>query len=84
MGHVLVNGKKVTIPSYLLKIGDTVEIKSKELKSVADAVKIQKSGKVHWVEVDESSLKGRLVSLPEVNELEVSVQPQLIVELYSK
>jgi small subunit ribosomal protein S4 len=84
LGHVLVNGKKVTIPSYRLRIGDTVEIKNKDLKSVAEAVKVQKSGKVHWVEVDESALKGRLLSLPEINELEVTVQPQLIVELYSK
>ncbi len=84
LGHILVNGKKVTIPSYLLRVGDTVEVKSKDLKSVAEAVRIQKSGKVHWVEVDESSLKGRLSSLPEVHDLEVPVQPQLIVELYSK
>lgn len=84
LGHILVNGKKVTIPSYLLRVGDTVEVKTKELKSVLEAVRIQKSGKVHWVEVDESSLKGNLSSLPEVQDLEVSVQPQLIVELYSK
>jgi len=84
LGHILVNGKKVTIPSYLLRIGDVVEVKSKELKSVIGAVKLQKSSNPHWIEIDNAALTGRLNALPEVQDLEIDVKPQLIVELYSK
>ena len=84
LGHVLVNGKKVTIPSYLLKVGDEVEIRSKELKSVVDSIKTAKCSNVHWIEINNDAVKGRLAALPEVTDLEIPVQPQLIVELYSK
>jgi len=84
LGHVLVNGRKVTIPSCLLRIGDTVEIKSKELKSVTNAVKLRKCPNSHWVETDNAALTGRLNALPEVRDLEIDVKPQLIIELYSK
>jgi small subunit ribosomal protein S4 len=84
LGHILVNGKKVTIPSCLLRIGDVVEVKTKELKSVAGAIKLQKCPNPHWLEVDNAALTGRLNALPEVQDLEIDVKPQLIVELYSK
>ena len=84
LGHILVNGKKVTIPSCILKIGDVIEVKAKELASVASAVKLQKSSNSHWLEVDNAALSGRLNNLPEVHDLEIDVKPQLIVELYSK
>ena len=84
LGHILVNGKKVTIPSCLLRIGDVVEVKTKELKSVVGAMKLQKCAHPHWIEIDTAVLSGRLNALPEVQDLEIDVKPQLIVELYSK
>ena len=84
LGHILVNGRKATIPSCLLRIGDVVEVKSKELQSVIGAVKLQKCANAHWLEVDNTKLSGRLNALPEVHDLEIDVKPQLIIELYSK
>jgi len=88
-GHVNVNGKRVTIPSYVLKINDEVELSTKAksfdfvVKSVEAAVnKVLPS----WIEVDNSALKVKIVSIPnrlEMN-LDIEVNEQLIVELYSK
>ena len=88
-GHVRVNGKPVNIPSYLVKPGDTVEIKesSKKLGVVKEALKeISKSGVYPWLSVDEDAVKGTFVSVPrgaDVTDL-VDIKEQLVVELYSK
>ncbi|MDR2733866.1 MAG: 30S ribosomal protein S4 [Spirochaetota bacterium] len=84
LGHILVNGRKETIPSRILRVGDTVEVKSRELASVANAIKLLKCSNSHWLEVDNAAFTGRLSSLPEVRDLEIDVKPQLIIELYSK
>lgn len=85
--HVLVNGKSVNIPSYLVKAGDTVEIKEKckssqRYKDILDAV----SGRVvpEWLEADAENLKGAVKNLPARAAIDVPVDEMLIVELYSK
>lgn len=85
--HFLVNGKKVNIPSYLIKIGDTVEVrgKSKEIKSIEDALEaVARRGIPQWIELEKNSLKGSVKSFPVREDLTMPIQEQLIVELYSK
>ncbi|HOT62593.1 MAG TPA: 30S ribosomal protein S4 [Treponemataceae bacterium] len=88
-GHVLVNGKPVNVPSYLVKAGDIVEIKeaSKKLAVVKDALKeVSKSGTAPWINLDADALKGTFVSVPrraDVTDL-ADIKEQLVVELYSK
>jgi len=85
-GHVFVNGKKITIASYLLREGDELSIKERTRKNfiVLDSLKQQKCSGVHWVEVDMDNVSGKLVGLPELQDMEVPMNMQLIVELYSK
>ena len=85
--HVLVNGKAVNIPSYLVKAGDTIEIKEKNkssqrYKDVLDAT----VGRVvpEWLEADSENLKGAVKNLPTREVIDVPVDEMLIVELYSK
>lgn len=85
--HVLVNGKAVNIPSYLVKAGDTIEIKEKNkssqrYKDVLDAT----AGRVvpEWLEADSENLKGAVKNLPTREVIDVPVDEMLIVELYSK
>ena len=85
--HVLVNGKQVNIPSYLIKAGDTVEIKEakksspryKEIVEVTDGRMVP-----DWLEVDQENLKGTVKELPAREAIDVPVDEMLIVELYSK
>ena len=85
--HVLVNGKCVNIPSYLVKAGDVIEIKEK-FKSSARYKEVfeQTSGRMipAWLEADQENLKGTVKSLPLREEIDVPVQELLVVELYSK
>lgn len=85
-GHVRVNGVKTRAASFIVRPGDQIEIsdKSKNLLLVKDSLKTQKSGPAHWVEVDMDKLNGKLVTLPEVQDMEIPMNLQLIVELYSK
>ncbi len=85
--HVLVNGKQVNIPSYLVKAGDTVEIKEKckssdRYKAIAEAT----GGRLvpEWLEADLENLKGLVKELPTRDMIDVPVNEMLIVELYSK
>ena len=86
-GHVLVNGKKVNIPSFQVKVGDVVAIreKSKEL-SLLESSRDFISGqtRVSWIEVAADSLSGKIVALPKREDVQLPVNEQLIVELYSK
>ena len=85
--HVLVNGKHVQIPSYLVSAGDTVEIreKSRELQRYKDIVEIT-AGRLtpEWMEVDLDALKGTIKQLPTREMIDVPVDEMAIVELYSK
>ena len=85
--HVLVNGKQVNIPSYLVKAGDTVEIKEKckssdRYKAIAEAT----GGRLvpEWLDADLENLKGLVKELPTRDMIDVPVNEMLIVELYSK
>ena len=85
--HVLVNGKQVNIPSYLIKAGDTIEIKenkkgSQRYKEILEAT----AGNMipDWLDVDSENLKGTVKELPARDAIDVPVDEMLIVELYSK
>ena len=85
--HVLVNGKQVNIPSYLIKAGDTIEIKEKNKGSqrYKDILEVTGGRMVpDWLEVDAENLKGAVKELPLREAIDVPVDEMLIVELYSK
>ena len=84
---VLVNGKQVNIPSYLVKAGDVIEIKEKKKSSqqFKDIIEVTGGRLVpEWLESDKENLKGRVVELPKREVIDVPVDEMLIVELYSK
>ena len=85
--HVLVNGKRVNIPSYLVKAGDVIEIreKSKSLTRYKDILEATNARLVpEWLEADRDALKGTVKQLPTREAIDVPVDEMLIVELYSK
>ena len=85
--HVLVNGKQVNIPSYLVKAGDTVEIKEAKKSSprYKEIVEVTGGRMVpDWLEVDQENLKGTVKELPAREAIDVPVDEMLIVELYTK
>ena len=85
--HVLVNGKRVNIPSYLVKAGDVIEIreKSKSLTRYKDILEATNGRLVpEWLEADRDALKGTVKQLPTREAIDVPVDEMLIVELYSK
>ena len=85
--HVLVNGKCVNIPSYLVKAGDQIEIreKSKGSERYKGILEVT-GGRVvpEWIDVDQENLKGTVKELPNREAIDVPVNEMLIVELYSK
>ncbi len=85
--HVLVNGKRVNIPSYLVKAGDVIEIreKSKSLQRYKDIVEVT-GGRLtpEWIESDLEALKGTVKSLPTREMIDAPVNETAIIELYSK
>jgi small subunit ribosomal protein S4 len=85
--HFTVNGKKVNIPSYLVKPGDVVALKNKsrsldKFKSIFDVT----GSKVvpQWLEFDDGNMTGKVISLPEREDVDAQISEHLIVELYSK
>ena len=86
-GHVLVDGKKVDIPSYLVKPGQKIEIKekSKSNPQVVRALELtNQTGMVDWVNVDKEKVFGIFTRIPAREEVVIPVEERLIVELYSK
>ena len=86
-GHFEVDGKRMNIPSYLVKIGENISVCEKSKKSVRfkEILDITGSKVVpKWLEVDQESLKGKVVALPARDDVDLQVQEHLIVELYSK
>lgn len=86
-GHFRVNGRRVTIPSVLLKAGDVVEVqpKSRELTEIAGALEGAKKRRVPaWLEIDAGNFKATVRTLPSKEEMAIPVQEQLVVALYSK
>ncbi|HTV09467.1 MAG TPA: 30S ribosomal protein S4 [Candidatus Aquilonibacter sp.] len=86
-GHVQVNGRKVNIPSFQCKVGDEVAIRqgSKEL-AILQSSKDFASGqnRVHWIDAQPDNLSGKIVALPKREDINMPINEQLIVELYSK
>ena len=85
--HILVNGKCVNIPSYLVKAGDVIEVKEKAKSSqrYKDALEVTAGRLVPaWLDVDQENLRGTVKELPTRDEIDVPVNEMLIVELYSK
>lgn len=85
--HFLVNGKRVNIPSYLVKAGDVIEVaeKAKSLQRYKDILEVT-SGRLapEWMDVDQEAMKGTIKALPSREMIDVPVDEMLIVELYSK
>ena len=85
--HILVNGKCVNIPSYLVKAGDVIEVKEKCKSSqrYKDVLEVTAGRMVPaWLDVDQENLRGTVKELPTRDEIDVPVNEMLIVELYSK
>jgi small subunit ribosomal protein S4 len=86
-GHVLVNGKKVNIPSYTVRAGDVVSVKepSRQLGRVQSAMEgAQRRGVPDWAEVDRDAFSGKIKILPTRSDVTMPINEKLIVELYSK
>ena len=86
-GHFQVNGKKVNIPSYLVKAGDVIAIKEKSLDSEKIKAVLEANGArpvPTWLEKDAAAKSGKVVNLPAREDIDTPVEESLIVELYSK
>jgi small subunit ribosomal protein S4 len=85
--HFLVNGKKVNIPSFLVKLGDRIEVKEKSRKNpcISDSLDaVVRRGVPQWLDLDKDQFKGMVNGFPVREDLTMPIQEQLIVELYSK
>ena len=84
--HIVVDGKVVNIPSFSVKPGQIVGVreKSKSLENITDALAGFNHSKYPWIEWDETSKSGKLLHLPEREDIPENIKEQLIVELYSK
>ena len=87
-GHIKVNGRRVNIPSFKVKVGDVVEIKeaSKQLPLVLEAVALAERDVPDYIEADHSKLSAKLTRIPGLGEVPypVMMEPHLVVELYSR
>jgi small subunit ribosomal protein S4 len=86
-GHVAVNGRKVNIPSFQVNVGDQIEVRENSKKlTVLEIAKDFASHQAppNWLEVDRDGYKGRVLALPKREDINLPVNEQLIVELYSK
>ena len=85
-GHVQVNGRKVNIPSFQVGIGDEIAIRegSKSLVMLETAKDFNVQTQVRWIEIDRENMKGKITALPKREDVNLPVNEQLIVELYSK
>lgn len=85
--HILVNGRKVNLPSYLAEVGSTIQVveKSRNLPIIRDALEAAaRRGCPPWLELNKEEAQGRMVMLPTREDLTMPIQEHLIVELYSK
>ena len=86
-GHLLVNGKKVNIPSYIVRAGDVVSVKesSRQMGRVLTAMEgVQRRGVPEWAELDRDNCSGKIRLLPTRSDVTMPINEKLIVELYSK
>jgi small subunit ribosomal protein S4 len=85
--HFLVNGKKVNIPSFEVKVGDCVEVRerSRSMQLIQDSMDaVVRRGVPQWLDLEKENLKGMVKNLPVREDLTMPMQEQLVVELYSK
>ena len=83
--HILVNGKCVNIPSYLVKVGDVITVKERSAKSPMFAsVKEARVIVPKWLEFNSSKLEGKVTALPTREDIDLTIAEHLIIELYSK
>jgi len=85
--HILVNGKRVNIPSYLVSAGDAIQIreKSKKMEAVHESMqKIKGEHPLPWLMLDKANLEGTVLHVPTRDEIGLDVNEQLVVEYYSK
>ena len=86
-GHFQINGRKVNIPSYVVREGDVIEArtKSKNLAVIRDGLKnLSRQGVPSWLEVDENEVKSKVLTVPNREDIQIPANEQLIVEFYSK
>jgi len=86
-GHFLVNGRKVDVPSYSVKVGEVVSVRptSQQAPAILHAIEeVKGRGIPEWLSFDANAMTGRVMSLPTREQINLPVQEQLIVELYSK
>lgn len=86
-GHLLVNGKTVTVPGALVKVGDVIEVceRSRKLAVIQEALEaVESRGIPDWLELDKEAFKGIVRSLPTKEQIVLPVNEQLVVELYSR
>jgi small subunit ribosomal protein S4 len=86
-GHISVNGRKVNIPSYQVAVGEEIAIReaSKKLPILEQAKEFAgHANPPNWIEIDRENFKGRITALPKREDIQLPVNEQLIVELYSK
>ena len=85
--HFLINGRKVNIPSYLVKVGDVVQVreKSRKVAVIQEAMEtVARRGLPEWLDLDKDNFAGSVKAFPTREDLTMPIQEQLIVELYSK
>jgi len=83
--HILVNGKKVNTPSFIVKEGDEISVKHKDLPSVKNALEsVVRRGMPSWIELDKEEMKGIIRLLPTREDITMPIREQLIVEYYSR
>jgi small subunit ribosomal protein S4 len=84
--HVVVNGEIVNIPSYQVKVGETIGVRerSKSLELISDSLASSNARRYPWLEWESADYVGRMVSVPQRDEIPENINEQLIVELYSK
>ena len=85
-GHIRVNGKKVDVPSYLVKAGDVITIREKSAESEHFKALREGTGKVvpAWMTIDAQNLKVTVDAMPKREDIDLTIQENLIVELYSR
>ena len=85
--HFLVNGKRVNIPSYIVKMGDVIQVieKSQQMARIQQALELtQQRGVPEWLSIDSERKQGVVNAIPTMEQIPTTIQEQLIVELYSK
>jgi small subunit ribosomal protein S4 len=86
-GHILVNGKKVNIPSYLVSVGDVIEVKpsSRDIPQIRENLENKDPRSVPvWLELDKENFRGKVIDLPKDIQLEIPINLQYVIEFYSR